>query len=180
MFILWKPERDDHCRRHIWHVPPKTINGFRVGLGVQVRAVPTWLLGFSQQNMFVMISHDDFILFVMGKPEILHSSQLRKAFRPRSQSVETQTLVAYGDVRQVKKCHFLVVLICFTTCGNWSSWQEMAGGSIARLSNIADIHRLIPDVLQLAGQRHKEMLVSRGICRCKHHGNSRNIAHVIM
>ena len=29
-----------------------------------------------------------------------------------------------------------------------------------------------------AGQRHKEMLVSRGICGCKHHGNSRNIAHV--
>ena len=44
--------------------------------------------------------------FVMGKPEILHSSQLRKAFRPRSQSVETQALVAYGEVRQVKKMPF--------------------------------------------------------------------------
>ena len=35
--------------------------------------------------------------FVMGKPEILHSSQLPKAFRPRSQiSVGTQTLVTSG------------------------------------------------------------------------------------
>ena len=86
----------------------------------------------------------------------LHSSQLRKAFRPRSQSVETQTfwwpMVAF--VRW-KKCHFFVVLICSTTCGNWSSWQEMAGGSIARLSNIADIHRLITDVLQLDNDTKK-------------------------
>ena len=46
-------------------------------------------------------------------------------------------------------------LCCSTTCGNWSSWQEMVGGSIARLSNFADIHRLITDVLQLDNDTKK-------------------------
>ena len=77
----------------------------------------------------------------VSKPEILHSSQLRT-------------------------CHFLGVLICFTTCGNWSSWQEMAEGSIARFFQ----HRRYSQTHYwcfAAGQWHKEMLV------CKHHGNSR-------
>ena len=39
--------------------------------------------------------------------------------------------------------------IVFPTCGNRIFAKNMAGGSIARFPNIADIHRLITDVMQL-------------------------------
>ena len=61
----------------------------------------------------------------MGKAEILHSSQPRTASkRPRPQSGETQTLVAFGS-------HFLGVLMCFSDM--WKlNLREKHGGGIHR------------------------------------------------
>ena len=97
--------------------------------------------------------------FVIGKPEILHLSQLRKAFRPRSQSVETQTLVAYGGVRQVKKMPFPHCVDLFYDMWKLIFVARNGGGihrEIIQHRRYSQTHHyLITDVLQLDNDTKK-------------------------
>ena len=101
-------------------------------------------------------------MFVMGMPEILHSSQLQTTSKRPRQRVETHwwRMVAFG--RWQKKCHFLGALMCFSDMWKLIFVKNMARG----------IHREISQHRRYSQIHHRCFAAGQW-----HHGNSRNIAH---
>ena len=154
---------DDHCRRHIWHVPAQTqqtnwflfswIKGFE--LSTSLFSHDFWVFHMqSSKKTCLSWFHMMISYFVMGKPEILHSSQPRKAFRPRPKKCGNPDIGglwwrSLGEKHAISSlCWSVLRHVEIDLCGK--KWR----GDPSR-DNIADIHRLITDVLQLDNDTKK-------------------------
>ena len=154
---------DDHCRRHIWHVPAQTqqtswflfswIKGFE--LSTSLFSHDFWVFHMqSSKKTCLSWFHMMISYFVMGKPEILHSSQPRKAFRPRPKKCGNPDIGglwwrSLGEKNAISSlCWSVLRHVEIDLCGK--KWR----GDPSR-DNIADIHRLITDVLQLDNDTKK-------------------------